>query len=145
MDFENLKVYQKAKVFFHDIRENVIELNQIDKVTKDQLRRAAMSISLNIAEGCSRFSKKDRRNFLVISRGSVYEVAAIFDLLEPGVLHEEKIKKYKSAAEEISKMLFAMIRKLEFWNTLLIYIIVTPLPPSAIMNDLSFRIPKNEF
>jgi four helix bundle protein len=113
MDFEKLNVYQKARTCFQDIQENVLDLNQIDKATKDQLRRAVMSIALNIAEGCSRFSKADRRNFLVISRGSAYEVAAIFDLLKPGILLTEKISEYKNSMEEISKMLFAMIKQLE--------------------------------
>jgi four helix bundle protein len=113
MDFEKLMVYQKSKFFYNEIQENVLDINLIDKATKDQLRRAALSIALNIAEGCSRFSKADRRNFLVISRGSAYEVAAWFDLLKPGIIETEKIAEYKNTMEEISKMLFAMIKQLE--------------------------------
>lgn len=113
MDFEKLHVYQKAKEVFLEIQESVLDLNQIDKSTKDQLRRASLSIALNIAEGCSRFSKADRRNFLVISRGSAYEVAAIFDLMKPGLITSEKISEFKNSMEEISKMLFAMIKQLE--------------------------------
>lgn len=41
-----------------------------------QLRRAAVSVHLNVAEGCSRKSEAERKRFFEISRGSVIEVDA---------------------------------------------------------------------
>jgi len=69
---------------------------------------------LNIAEGTSRFSKPDRKNFCVIARGSVCECVAIFDVLKDDQqLSVDEFNQFYMLAEEISKMLFAMIRNLE--------------------------------
>ena len=68
---------------------------------------------LNIAEGSGRFTKPDKRNFYVIARGSVFECVAIFDYLQDiGILDETTFKQYYSFLEEISKMLYALIKEL---------------------------------
>jgi len=45
-----------------------------------QMRRAALSVHLNIAEGCSRKSQSERRRFFEISRGSLIEMDAAIDI-----------------------------------------------------------------
>src|SRR5688500_11005223 len=45
-----------------------------------QIRRAALSTHLNIAEGCSRKSEIERKRFFEVSRGSLVEVDAAFDI-----------------------------------------------------------------
>jgi four helix bundle protein len=113
-DFEKLEVYTKAKNFNLEIKKEILSSEKLERVSRDQLRRASMSIVLNIAEGTSRFSDADKRNFYVISRGSVFECVAIFDLLNSEeVLLTEKFKSFYAKAEEISKMLYSMIRNLE--------------------------------
>ena len=113
-DFENLEVYKKAKAFNSVVRNSILIPGTLDAATKNQLRRAALSIVLNIAEGTSRFSKPDRRNFCVIARGSVFECVAIFDMLnDDNQLSIDLFRDLYSQSEEISKMLFAMIRNLE--------------------------------
>ncbi len=112
-DFQKLVVYTKAKDFANEV---IVFLNQnhFDKSINDQLKRASLSIMLNIAEGSSRFSNKDRRNFLIIARGSAFECVAIFDFLHDNHLIEESFfKKNYDNLEEISKMLFGLISKLE--------------------------------
>lgn len=112
-DFEKLDVYQKAKSFNSQVYGYIRVNKNIDPNTKNQLRRASLSIMLNIAEGSSRFSNADRRNFYVIARGSVFECVAIFDfmigenLIDTG-FHNDAYSK----SEELSKMLYAMIKNL---------------------------------
>jgi len=112
-DFEKLDVYAKAKSFNHHIL-NFLNKSKIDKTTYDQLRRASLSIMLNIAEGSGRFTKPDKRNFYVIARGSVFECVAIFDFLKDmNIINEETYNKFYSSLEEISKMLFSLIKNLQ--------------------------------
>lgn len=47
---------------------------------KQQIRRAALSVHLNIAEGCSRKSTAERKRFFEIARGSVIEVDTALDI-----------------------------------------------------------------
>lgn len=85
-----------------------------DRDTHSQLRRASFSIMLNIAEGNSRFSNKDKRNFMIMSRGSVFECVGFFDyLLGTNEINQEKYDYFFSKLEELSKILWAIIKSLE--------------------------------
>lgn len=109
-DFEKLVVYKKAKAFYKTLQIEILPLKEMDQVLKNQLRRSSSSIVLNIAEGCSRFSKADKRNFYVIARGSVFESVAILDLLkENEMITAEKFQSLHSLAEELSRILFALL------------------------------------
>jgi four helix bundle protein len=112
-DFSKLDVYQKAKAFCILITKAISSEN-FDRTTNDQLRRASFSIMLNIAEGSSRFSNKDRKNFMVVARGSAFECAAIIDYLhEVSEIDKDTYINYLNILEEISKMLFGLIRGLD--------------------------------
>ena len=79
-DFCKLDVNQKAKSFCI-LMDKIILTGNFDRTTNDQLRRASFSIMLNIAERSSRFSNRDRKNFMVIARGSAFECDAILEYL----------------------------------------------------------------
>jgi len=113
-EFENLTVYHKAKAFNKKVVRLMNENPDLDRVTKNQLRRAAFSVMLNIAEGTSRVTNPSRRNFFVIARGSAFECVAIFDFLkdQQSISEKQHIEFYKDC-EELSKMLFQMMRNLE--------------------------------
>jgi len=111
-DFEKLEVYKKAKTFNAGIRVFLKEA-KLDPITNDQLRRASFSIVLNLAEGSGRFSKADRRNFFIIARSSIFECVAILDVLKDENTHEiKKHNDFYQQAEELSKIIFAMINNL---------------------------------
>jgi four helix bundle protein len=82
---------------------------------RDQLERAALSISNNIAEGFERGTNQELLTFLYIARGSAAETRSMFCVLERmpdfGDLKPE-ILKLKSRVESISRQLGAWIRAL---------------------------------
>jgi four helix bundle protein len=111
-DFEKLDVYLKARAYNINLH-NYLSIVKLDKNTYDQLNRASFSIMLNIAEGSGRFTKPDKRNFYVIARGSCFECAAIFDFLKScGSVDNEQYLDFYKQLEELSKMLFALIKGL---------------------------------
>lgn len=112
-DFEKLTVYQKAKSFNKEISIWLRSKAKIDSITRDQLKRATLSIPLNIAEGTGRFTPKDRRNFYVIARSSIFEVVAILDILQDDAGIEPLVfEKFYQDADELSRILFVMVQKL---------------------------------
>ena len=78
--FEKLEVYQKAIDFADKITTTTEKLPRGFYFLTDQLNRAALSISTNIAEGNGRFTKADRKNFFIIARGSVQECVPLLEL-----------------------------------------------------------------
>ena len=111
-DFCKLDVYQKAKAICISMNKFIIA-RKFDKTTNDQLRRASFSIMLNIAEGSSRFGNKDRRNFMIVARGSAFECAAILEyLFEISEISQPDFNTLTDNLEQISKMLFSLIQTL---------------------------------
>jgi four helix bundle protein len=111
-DFEKFPVYIRATTLISDLQP-ILKNTRINIETRKQLYRASSSILLNIAEGAGKYSKKDKKNFYVIARGSNQECVAILSLLkiERNVSPQVYDHLY-SLLEEISKMLSGLIRKM---------------------------------
>ncbi len=76
----------------------------------DQMRRAALSVPLNIAEGSGK-ADRDARRFYGIARGSALECAAILDALGTlGFLQEDELLEAATLLERIVSMLTRMAR-----------------------------------
>jgi four helix bundle protein len=106
-NFEKLKVWQKAIDFADQVYAlpRTFPENERFGLT-NQMRRAAVSISSNIAEGSSRTSKNDYIRFIEIATGSVFEVVSQANISKrQGFLSETAFAKLYAAAEELSKML----------------------------------------
>jgi four helix bundle protein len=76
-----------------------------------QIRRAALSVHLNIAEGCSRNSSNERKRFFEISRGSLVEVDTAFDIsIQLNFIEEEELKDLEIIINRCFQLLSKMIK-----------------------------------
>ena len=112
--FENLKVYQKAV----DLAELTSSLSESFPrgfyYLTDQLNRAALSVSTNIAEGNGRFTKADRKKYFIIARGSVQECVPILEVCRRRkLISDQQASGLKADLEENSKMISGLINGLE--------------------------------
>jgi len=111
--FENLKVWQKAiglVEFIIKITEKIPQKDQFSLA--EQLRRAALAIPTNIAEGSGRKSIKEASYFYNIAKGSVYEVISLIIITKRrGYCSEEKFNKVYELSDEIARMLSGLMRK----------------------------------
>jgi four helix bundle protein len=111
--YESLAVYKKAFAVNSQIYQFLKRNKNIPPYMKNQLGRASLSVMLNIAEGTAKTSSRDRRNFYTTARGSAFESASIINFLtSEEEISEEEAKIIYGSFEEVSKMLFAMIKNL---------------------------------
>ena len=113
-NFERLEVWHKAIEFADTVYSATSSFPSGERFgLTNQMRRAAISISSNIAEGSSRNSRKDFARFIEIATGSVFEVISqSFVSRNQGLLPPADFKILYSAAEEQSRMLSGLRRTL---------------------------------
>jgi four helix bundle protein len=80
-DFEKLHVYKRAMQFIRNVYEATEKFppEELYGVT-GQLRRAAVSIATNIAEGSGRHHKREHQQFLRMARSSSYECVPLLEI-----------------------------------------------------------------
>ena len=112
--YRDLVVWQRAMELVEEVYWLSKKLPSEERfVLSDQMRRAAVSIPSNIAEGYARLAPKDYSRFLVIARGSTFELQTQMEICTRlGYTSDEDIKKANRLCEEVSKMLHAILAKL---------------------------------
>src|SRR5882757_6645497 len=81
LNHQKLNIYSFSKLFVLECYKLTKELPADEKFGMiSQIRRAALSVHLNIAEGSSRKSEAERKRYFEIARGSVIEIDAALDV-----------------------------------------------------------------
>lgn len=113
-NYQELKVWQKAIEVAQRIYEVTIDFPSEEKFGLiSQLRRNAVSIASNIAEGAGRNTNKDFQNFLSIAAGSTFELETQLVVAERvNFLTADDYKALQKELEQIKKMLFSLRRNL---------------------------------
>ncbi len=105
--FEDIKAWQKARELVNEI----YSVTNDGRFAKDfglreQIRRAAVSIMLNIAEGFARKTNREFSQFLVIAHGSAAEVqSALYVALDQNYITQQQFEKLYKMTDETSKMI----------------------------------------
>src|SRR3982751_3744809 len=94
LSHQKLDIYTLSRVFVRECYKLTKLLPDQEKFSlTQQIRRAALSVHLNIAEGCSRKSEKERKRFYEVARGSVIEIDAALDICSDlDYLKKEELK-----------------------------------------------------
>ncbi len=108
--FENLEVWKKSRIFVKEIYGVTKLYPQEEKFgLTNQLRRASVSISSNIAEGSTRLSNRDKSRFYEVAYGSLIEVLNQLILsYDLEFLSNDNLTRLRTQIEELSRMLLAL-------------------------------------
>lgn len=115
VSYQELKVWQKSM----DLVEEVYLLIKLlpkseDYALCDQLRRAAVSVPSNIAEGQQRRSPKEFLSFLSIARGSLAELETqLIICVRLNYITNKQVEKTMDLCHEVGLMLIALMKTIE--------------------------------
>ncbi len=113
--FKNFPVYEEIRIFIKDIYILASRLPKQEQFEiASQLRRAATSVLLNLAEGSMRGSDAELNRFILISIGSISEIVAILDIcLDQKYIDSSIYNEYMLKCESLIKQLYGFKRALK--------------------------------
>ena len=116
--YNQLEVWKKARVLVCEVYRLTTKFPKEELYgLTSQIRRAAVSIPSNIAEGCGRQYKKETIQFQFIARGSQYELETeLYLAFDLGYITEEELNKTLELLIECRKLLSGFINYLESSN-----------------------------
>jgi len=114
-NFEKLETWHDAIAFADLVYQLTRKFPDEERFgLTNQMRRAAVSISSNIAEGCSRSSRMDYARFVELATGSVFEVVSQATIgRNQNFLSDTSYRQLYKAAEKQSRMLSGLRKSLQ--------------------------------
>ena len=111
--FEHLDAWKVTLELHGKVAAATRRLRQRDQVfLADQIGRAALSISANLAEGTGRESIRGGKHFFSIFKGSVYEVVSVAHILnQEGLLQSSEFSDIYCLSDRVAGMLSGLIAK----------------------------------
>ena len=113
LNHQKLEIFKISRRFVFQCYKLTKELPSDEKFGMiSQIRRASLSVHLNIAEGCSRKSLSERKRYFEVSRGSLIEIDAALDIvIDLDYSKGEKLAELGTLLLDCFKMLSSMISK----------------------------------
>jgi len=110
-DFEKLEVYQVARRLNQATLTYLFSQNQIDAYISDQWKRCSINTVLYLSEGSGRVLDTEKKHFITLSRGAVFECVTLLQLVKDlGQIDTATYEELYSKYEQVSKMLLGMYR-----------------------------------
>lgn len=112
-NYKNLDVYKESKTLVKHVYTLLKKFPREEQYALcDQLRRAAVSIPSNLAEGTGRTSPKDQAHFLEMAYGSLMEVDCQMDIAQDlGYIKDEDLDSINAQISRVAALLSGMRRK----------------------------------
>jgi four helix bundle protein len=132
--FEDIVAWQMGR----ELASTIYALTKVPVVAKDfafvdQIRRAAVSIMNNIAEGYERGTNKDFAKFLFIARGSAGEVRSmLYVALDQGLIDQQTFDAYSGQCRQCSAAIWGLIKALSRTGNWLERPPATPFPSNSV-------------
>ena len=117
--YRKLIVYQKAKEVVKNTYQLLKKFPSEEKFAMcNQLRRAAVSITSNIAEGVNRYSIKDKSHFIEMAYGSLMEVSSQFEIAEElGYISSNERQSIDDSIVEVARLLSGLYKSYSLPNS----------------------------
>lgn len=111
--FEKLEVWKKSVDLYKKVCEVANSINPRDQFSlAEQIRRAALSIPTNIAEGTGRGGDREAKHLFNIAKVLVYEVVSLlFIMHDKGYLKTQDYELLYQQCDEIARMLNGLLHK----------------------------------
>ena len=118
-NFKNIIAWQKSRILVKDIYLLLTNFPVEERYNLvSQIRRSAISIPSNIAEGSGRGTKKDFKRFLDIAIASSFELETQMILaMDLNYLLEHELKDFTNKIEEVQKLIYGLIKSLKIQIT----------------------------
>ena len=111
--FLGFQVYKDGKVLYKKVISITKKFPREHWELADQLRRATLSVCLNIAEGSAKFSDRDFKRYIENSLGSINESLACLDIaLDNLLITDSSFEECKVITDSIAKQLGGLAKKL---------------------------------
>ncbi len=110
--FELMEAWKRSILWSNEILEFTQDIpSRYQYSLGDQLRRAALSVPTNLAEGSGRDNPRERKYFYAIAKGSVYEAISLLVMAKHRkLLDENKYQHFYEEADELASMISGLIK-----------------------------------
>jgi len=110
-DFEKLDIYQVLRELNHKVFVFINNHPEIDEFIRMQWKKASQNSVLNLTESTGRVTNTEKKEYITIARGSVFESVAILQqIFDLNLITPEEYQQFYDKFEQASKMLLGMFR-----------------------------------